>query len=93
MFDWKLIHLSVVISVGFVHREHNIWARSPHTNILWVVAMVALVLLQAIYSFINVVDIPSAKQKYFDPLILIFVFLSPLLTFAIAELVKRHEIK
>ncbi|XP_065164487.1 transmembrane protein 94 isoform X2 [Atheta coriaria] len=83
----------VVISVGFVHREHNIWARSPHTNILWVVAMVALVLLQAIYSFVNVVDIPSAKQKYFDPLILIFVFLSPLLTFAIAELVKRHEIK
>lgn len=36
IFFLHAIVFAVIISMGFVHREHLIWERVPYKNLLWV---------------------------------------------------------
>ncbi|XP_031353618.1 transmembrane protein 94 isoform X2 [Photinus pyralis] len=91
------LHL-FAISVSFVHRHYSIWSKSPHKNHTWMRVLILLSILQAIFSYFSFVSSVSDHQNYRDftkiPLaILIFGFLSPLLSLAVNEIIKREEIK
>ncbi|KAG5891720.1 hypothetical protein JTB14_000323 [Gonioctena quinquepunctata] len=91
-----LLHF-VIISMGFIHRNHLVFQRSPHTNSSWIVTVFLLILMQCIYTLLMFNDIKETQEdfKEFDiPLwVIIFAAVSPISVFIVNELVKKHEIK
>ncbi|XP_017785001.1 PREDICTED: transmembrane protein 94 isoform X2 [Nicrophorus vespilloides] len=92
-----LLHF-VTISIGFVHREQNIWTRGPQNNFIWLSTVILLLLIQSIYTFISIGKSYNGNEntttRYtLNMIILIFGMISPLITFIINELVKREEIR
>ncbi|KAK4874485.1 hypothetical protein RN001_013845 [Aquatica leii] len=92
-----LLHLGV-ISICFVHRHYSIWNKGPHHNIFWVAALIFLFILQLFFSYISLRNAESDHENYLGfqgiPTYVVIVgFLSPIITFAINEIIKREEIK
>ncbi|KAF5269581.1 hypothetical protein FQR65_LT05919 [Abscondita terminalis] len=92
-----LLHLGV-ISICFVHRHYSIWNKGPHRNVFWVATLLILFILQVFFSYISLNTAASEHENYLGidgipTYAVIFGFLSPTITFAINELVKREEIK
>lgn len=94
-----VINSKVIISIGFVHRNHLIWQRSPLNNLWWIAISVALIISHALVCIIEIsLYVPYGETaKQFLSSIPIYVwcigFLWPLLLISINTLTKRHEIK
>ncbi|XP_074040691.1 transmembrane protein 94-like protein l(2)k05819 isoform X2 [Leptinotarsa decemlineata] len=91
-----LLHF-VVISMGFIHRNHLVFQRSPHKNLYWLTTVFILILVQSIYTMVvyNSVRATQEDFKEFDiPLwVILFAAVSPLAVCIVNELVKKHEIR
>ncbi|CAH0751038.1 unnamed protein product [Diatraea saccharalis] len=94
------LHL-IVISLSFVHRQSSIWQRCFWTNKVWCASVVILVVLQIVFSACTL----SGRYGYCErwgvcalygrvPWTLAVAYVaSPLLVFALNELIKWQEIK
>ncbi|CAG9824590.1 unnamed protein product [Phaedon cochleariae] len=90
-----LLHF-VVISSGFIHRNHLIFKRSPHSNIFWLTSIFILIVIQSVYTIIvytNIREMQEDNKEFEIPLwVIIFAALSPLFVLIVNELVKKQEI-
>ncbi|XP_056644666.1 transmembrane protein 94 isoform X2 [Diorhabda sublineata] len=90
-----LLHF-VAISIGFIHRDHLVFQKSPHSNIYWLIAIFILITSQSIYTiltFVNITETQDVNTEFSIPLwVIIFAGVSPLVVFVVNELVKRQEI-
>ncbi|KAF2879084.1 hypothetical protein ILUMI_27093 [Ignelater luminosus] len=91
-----VFHL-ITISMSFVHREYSIWQRSPHKNFLWLAIVIALLILQLIFTILSFNQAAKDYENYIGfqiaNFVIVFAVLSPLLTFIVNEMVKKQEIK
>lgn len=87
------------ISMGFVQRSYLIWKRSPLTNKCWLAIIPIILLLQVIFSIIDISLNSESPEICINILkevpyyVWIIGLLWPLLLIPINMLVKRHEIK
>ncbi|CAH1113628.1 unnamed protein product [Psylliodes chrysocephalus] len=90
-----LLHF-VVISVGFIHRDHLFFQKSPHRNSYWLIAVFILISVQSLYTVLIFNNFKESQRRNIEfdiPLwVIIFGAISPLAVFIINELVKRQEI-
>ncbi|CAG9860047.1 unnamed protein product [Phyllotreta striolata] len=90
-----LLHF-VVISIGFVHRDHLVYQKSPHKNSYWLFAIFILIVLQSTYTlgmYYKIVDTEGSNKEFDIPLwVIIFAALSPLIVFIVNEWTKKQEI-
>lgn len=90
-----LVVYLVAISIGFVHRCHLFWQRSPLSNKCWVVTSTTIILchllfcLGELWLFVPVIDVYSITPL---PLTILTV-IWPLVLIPLNTLVKRKEIK
>ncbi|KAG4070537.1 hypothetical protein HA402_001203 [Bradysia odoriphaga] len=84
----------VIISVSFVHRDGSIWNKNPFSNVPWVVVSSFIILIQSFTFFFNVIfdDIIFDNFSKVWPIVL-FVFASGVVVFAITEICKFEELK
>ncbi|VEN47495.1 unnamed protein product [Callosobruchus maculatus] len=90
-----LLHF-VMISTGFIHRDHLIFQKPSHTNLYWLGTVFTLIAIQCVYTIIVLMVVKDKEhdQKYDVPLwVIIFGALSPLGVLFISEIVKKQEIK
>ncbi|CAG2116014.1 unnamed protein product [Medioppia subpectinata] len=94
-----LVLYIVIISIGFVHRNHLIWQRSPLTNKWWIFISIGLLISHALLCLIEISLYVRSTQiaTQFIASIPVYVwclgFLWPLLLLSINTFTKRHEIK
>ncbi|KAJ8953919.1 hypothetical protein NQ318_019159 [Aromia moschata] len=90
-----LLHF-VVISMGFIHRNHLIYRRPPHSNMCWFTIVFILIVLQSLYTiiFFDYIKRTSEDNMRFQiPLwVIIFAGASPLGVLIVNELIKKQEI-
>ncbi|XP_053203467.1 transmembrane protein 94-like [Panonychus citri] len=88
----------IIISIGFVHRSHLLWRRSPFANRCWAFMSIILFIVNLIFCLAQLNlshDSPIFLNEFSSvPLyIIILAFLWPLILIVINSLVKGHEIK
>ncbi|XP_074599520.1 transmembrane protein 94-like protein l(2)k05819 [Brevipalpus obovatus] len=94
-----LIIYIMIISIGFVHRSHILWQRSPFQNRCWGVSIFTIIVFHTIYCAFQILFLhhgPFSMQhlQMVVPNYVIGIALFwPLLLISINSLIKRHEIK
>ncbi|XP_050510004.1 transmembrane protein 94 isoform X2 [Diabrotica virgifera virgifera] len=89
-----LLHF-VVISVGFIHRDHLVFQKSPHTNLYWLISISIVIIVQCVYSILVFRDIVNTQNvnKFDIPRwVIIFAAISPVAVLIVNEIIKRQEI-
>ncbi|KAJ6638088.1 Transmembrane protein [Pseudolycoriella hygida] len=84
----------VIISIGFVHRDDSIWKKNPFSNIQWVAACSCIILIQLFTFFFNILFDDVIFDNFYKvwPIVL-FVFASGVVVFAVTEICKWEELK
>ncbi|XP_015786071.1 transmembrane protein 94 [Tetranychus urticae] len=88
-----------IISIGFVHRSHLLWRRSPFANRCWAFMSIILLIINLLFCLAQVYlshDTPLFLSEYLStipPYVFILAFLWPIALIIINSLVKGHEIK
>ncbi|CAH2007315.1 unnamed protein product [Acanthoscelides obtectus] len=89
-----LLHF-VVISTGFIHRDHLMFQKPAHSNLYWLATVFTLIAVQSVYTIIVLMVVRENEydEKYVVPLwVIIFGALSSFGVLIISEMVKKQEI-